>query len=697
MHAKYPKVFSPIKIGPVEVRNRTYSSPHSMPWALGTKPSDDYVHYVATRARGGLGLIMLSLTVPERSRGAQPCPSPKENIAAFRAIAAAAHAAGSKIFGEIFYQWIGAGSWQPLSPPAPMLTPSVSQFNFMDRRSASREMSLREIKEMLAAFGEATENLRAAGFDGIMLHVSHGALTEQFLSPYFNRRTDEYGGDLTNRMRFLMQQLTVVRQAAGGTMAVGMRLNCDELLETGYHATDAYEVLKRTADAGLLDFVDLDVAVEPDQFYMGMPPVFVDPHVYKPYVEAVRAAAGKVPVMSVMGRMTSVADAEGFLASGLCDMVGAARAFIAEPNLIKNAYDGKEEESRTCIACNACMSGFMEGMQICAINPGTYRERYWGPDSFSRSQHPSRVVVVGAGPAGLEAARVAALRGHDVVVFEARATLGGALALWAKLPGRHFYRKAVDWWERELLRLGIKVHQGLHVTASRVLEERPAAVILATGAVYSLEGRSNFRDLEIPGHDKAFVHRPEEILMGSALPTGRVIILDGEGTHTGVGIAEAIARAGGDVELVNPHLSPMSMRLTDTQDAHFIIKRIVAANVQLSPMTYIKRIDDHSVTLYNVHSEKERTVNQVDAVILATGRVPVNALERELDGKVSQLFSVGDALAPRVWSSASFEGQKFARLIGETDAPSRMADVYFGHDDGLFNPFPADLQRPGNG
>jgi len=693
MHAKYPRVFSPIRLGPVEVRNRFYSSPHAMPMSLAGKPTDDYVHYNAARARGGVGLIMASLTIPERSAGAQPRPNAPEYIPAFRAVADEIHAAGGRIFGEPFYQWCATGNWQMLGPPAPILGPSVSQYSFMDRRSATREMSKAEIAGMTRALVQATANLREAGFDGIMLHASHGALLEQFLSPYYNRRTDEYGGSLEKRMRLLVESLEAVREAAGTGMAVGARLNCDELLTGGYGTSEAREILASLAGRKLLDFVDLDIAVEPDQFHLGMPPVFAEPHLYRPYVEAVRSAAGDIPVLSVLGRLTSVADAEAMLEAGVCDMVGAARALIAEPDLVKNAAEGQEERSRTCIACNACMAGFMEAMQVCAINPASYRERIWGPESIVRAERRSKVVVVGSGPAGLEAARVCALRGHEVLLLEARDVIGGGLELWARLPGREAYRQAITWWERELARLGVTVRLGEEATASSILSEAPDAVLIATGARYSAIGRSNHRDLAIPGHDLPIVHTPEEVLLGTATPAGKVMVLDAEGNHTGSGIAERLALDGADVELVTPYFAPASSRLVDTQDAHFITKRILAAGVTFTPMTYVERIDGHEVTLRNVHSGEEHTREGVDSVILATGRLPVNGLESELEGRVGQLFVIGDALAPRVWATASFEGHKFARLIGEACAPQSLAEIYFAPDSPETMPFPADVPR----
>jgi 2,4-dienoyl-CoA reductase-like NADH-dependent reductase (Old Yellow Enzyme family)/thioredoxin reductase len=679
MHPKYPKMFSPIKLGPIEIPNRFYSSPHATPLVTARGgPTQDYINYNVERTKGGAGLLIVSVSALERSRFVQPSAYPKENIAGYRAFADAVHAAGGKVFGELWYWWGAAGPWGPLSPPAPSMSASQAQYNLFGNRLVTREMTKGEILMMQQTFRQSAENLCEAGFDGIMLHGSHGALPEQFISPYFNHRTDDYGGSLENRLRFAMEILAGLREVARDKMAIGFRMNCDELVKGGYDTKDAYQILKKISESGFIDFADLDVAIEPDQYHIGMPPVFVEPHSYRPYVEAVRSAAGSLPVLSVLGRLTSIADGEQALVAGVCDMVGAARALIAEPQLVNNARDGKEDRSRTCIACNWCMASlYYDGAQNCTINPASWREGHWGVDTFTPAPKKSKVIVVGSGPAGLEAARVSALRGHSVTLYEARDRLGGAMTLWAGIPGRGFYQKSIEWWERELHRLGVAIHVGSKATAASILAQRPDAVILATGAVYSPEGNSNHRDFAIPGHDRDFVYRPEDILLGKAHLSGKIVILDAEGMQTGVGIAELLALQGADVEYLTPLLTPISLRVMATQDAPYIMKRLRAAGVKISTSTYIKAIADHAVTVYDVFSEQESEIKSVNAVILSTGRTSVNELEKALEGKVGQLFAIGDAAAARIWPVASYEGQKFARYIGEPNAPATIGQVYF--------------------
>jgi 2,4-dienoyl-CoA reductase-like NADH-dependent reductase (Old Yellow Enzyme family) len=335
MHPKYPNVFRPISLGPVRLPNRYYFSPHGLPLTVGCGPSNDLVSYCTERVRdGGCGLVILSCTVHDRGRHYQPCPYPKQSIGAFQVLADAVHAAGGRIFAQLWYNWNAPGHWQPLAPAAPTLAPSGSQYSYGGMSTGTRSVTREDIRFMDQCHRQSTTNLREAGFDGVEIHASHSGIVEQFLSPYFNRRDDEYGGSLENRMRLLVETLQTTRAAAGKQMAVGMRFNCDELVNEGYHTADAYDVLQKICARDLLDFVDLDIAMEPLQLQYGMPTVFVEEHVYRPYVEKVRGAAGDIPVLSVLGRVTRMADAEAAITSGVCDLVGSARDLIAEPGCV---------------------------------------------------------------------------------------------------------------------------------------------------------------------------------------------------------------------------------------------------------------------------------------------------------------------------------------------------------------------------
>ena len=445
-------------------------------------------------------------------------------------------------------------------------------------------------------------------------------------------------------------------------------------------------MLDRLVEQGLIDFADLDVAVEPQQGPLMTAPQFVEPLLNASFVQSVGAGVRpKAVVMAAAGRVTSVAQAEQLIADDVMDMVGAARGLIAEPELVKNALEGREDRSRRCIACNLCIAARLlgRGQWGCTINPATGRERIWGVRTFSRAAKPGKVVVIGGGPAGLEAARCSRLRGHEVVLFEKRGGLGGQLGLWASLPGRTALPPVIDWYRSRLEEAGVQVRTGVEASAECVLAERPDAVVVATGAGYARDGESGFMAAPIPGWEHDFVLTPEQVLEEGRRPRGRVIVLDEEGMHTGVGVAEVLATAGAEVEIVTRELAAVGPDLYYSMEFAFILPKLKSLGVRTTIATYVKEIGDREVTLFDIltNDEERRTVN---AVVLATMRRAQADLASQLEGRVEQLFLVGDALAPRTLFDAFYEGQRFARLIGEPGAPRNLADA-------LFTPSPAEF------
>jgi 2,4-dienoyl-CoA reductase-like NADH-dependent reductase (Old Yellow Enzyme family) len=662
-HDRYPHAFTPIRIGPVEVRNRVFMPAHGIPLIVGgprgTKvPSDDYAHYFAERAAGGVGLLFHSMI---SGAGAFNSPLQEESIPSFRAVAEAVHRHGAKIFAHIWPQ--PGGAWEPLSPFRPVM--GASPFPRFERYDSRHGLASAVMPRLIDQFARCAANLAAAGYDGFEVHTSHGLMLEQFLSPYFNHRTDAYGGDFEGRLRTLTEILRVVRAAMGPDRAVGVRMTCDEKLPGGITQADARDVLTALMDRGLIDFAGLDAAVGPQRD--AIRPAFIPPMHERPYIEGVGPVIkGRIANLAGIGRVTTMAQVEQLLAEGVADMIGLARGLIAEPALVKNALEGREDRSRACVAGNACSANrALFGGWSCVINPVAGKERLWGQAVGRTPARPGNVVVVGGGPAGLEAARVAALQGHRVVLMERAAALGGQLLDWGKLPDREHMLGTVDWYRGRLSELGVEARLARQADVTAILAEQPDAVIVASGGQYCPDGASGFQPFAIPGWRAEFVLTPERVLNG-VRPQGRVLVLDEEGLHTGVGIAELLARDGAQVELVTSQ-AQIAVNLVATTEAEIIIGRLKRLGVRLTTEAYVREIVGDEAVVYDIHTEQEER-RQVDAVVLATRRRSVGGLEAELAGKVAQVFLIGDALSPRSLGEATYEGHRFARLIGAEGA-----------------------------
>jgi NADPH-dependent 2,4-dienoyl-CoA reductase/sulfur reductase-like enzyme len=413
--------------------------------------------------------------------------------------------------------------------------------------------------------------------------------------------------------------------------------------------------------------------VEPQQAHL-MTTGFFEPKLHNAgRVANVRDACEGMVVLAAPGRVTSMAEAEMLIARGVTDMVGAVRGQIAEPNLVRHALEGREAESRTCIAAKHCQDGDGFG---CALNAVVGREERWGRNAPPTALTSMKVVVVGGGPAGLEAARVAAGRGHSVVLFERRDGIGGGLTLWSRLPGCDHLTSTTTWFERRLSAVGVEVRTGVEANVARILEERPDVVVLASGSRYAPTGTGAFDTNPLPGWDRKFVHTPEDILEGGVRLKGRVVVLDEEGLHTGAGIAELAALGGAEVELVTRKVFPAAS-LMATMQQRYIASRLMAAEVKISGTSYIREIGDGWVRLIDLPLNQERIVEDVDAVVLATQRLPVTELQDALVGKVKYVYRVGDALAPRSLREATYEGHRFGRVIGEPDMPADVVEELF--------------------
>ncbi len=648
----FPHLFSPLRIGSRETRNRIVSTPHTTGFGVGGFPQERWRAYEREKARGGAGTIMMfgSASVhpssPVAAAGGVEYWDPAI-VPHLRAIADDVHAFGALCLAQVSH-WGRGGDGRYADEP--LLAPSDEPDE--THHGIPRALTKGEIRTLVDAFGQAARHVKAGGYDGIDLSCWGGHLTEQFLSPVSNRRTDEYGGSLENRLRFCLETLEAVRAAVGPELIVGARLTGDQMVPGGLSLEDTQAIAARLAGTGWLDYVTVSGA-STDR-YQALP--YVTPTYYAPlglynrFAAAVKAVV-RIPVI-VAGRVVHPAQAEEVLAQGWADAVAMTRALIADPELPRKAAANRMDEIRICTgASEACIGRRIQGKTIaCIQNPAIGRE------AELVEIHPAgrarRVAVAGGGVAGLEAARVAARRGHSVVLFEAARELGGQLrALW-RAPARQSYQEVVRWLAAEVSRAGVEVRLGTEATPERLHAEGVEGVVVATGA--------RPRALDVPVATGAHVVSAEDVLLDRARPGRRVLVVDYHGHMPGPGAAEYLADRGHQVELVTRFFSvgeDVDQRLKTS-----VYTRFYQKGIAMTPLSVVREVGVGWVRLANTLTDQERTV-EADTVVTALGGRADNALERALAGRGLDVHVVGDALAPRTIHDAILTATRAARRI----------------------------------
>jgi dimethylglycine catabolism A len=652
MSSPFPRLFSPLRLGPREARNRIVSTPHTTGFGVGGFPRERWLAYEREKARGGAGTIMMfgSASVHPSSPVAAAGGIEYWDLAVvphLRAMADAVHEFGGLCLAQVSH-WGRGGDGRYADEP--LLAPSDEPDE--THHGIPRALTKAEIRTLVDAFGQAARHVKAGGYDGVDLSCWGGHLTEQFLSPLANRRTDEYGGSLENRLRFCLETLEAVRGAVGRDLIVGARLTGDQMVPGGLTLEDTQAIAARLAATGWLDYVTVSGAST--ERYRALP--YVTPTYYAPlglynrFAAAVKAVV-RIPVI-VAGRVVHPAQAEEVLAQGWADAIAMTRALIADPEMPRKAAAGRVEEIRICTgASEACIGRRIQGKTIaCIQNPAIGREAELGePPPAARAR---RVVVAGGGIAGLEAARTAARRGHRVVLFEATAELGGQLrALW-RAPARQSYAEVVRWLAGEVARAGVAVRLETDATVDAILQERPEAVVVATGA--------RPRALEVPVAAGAHVVTAEDVLLDRAHAGRRILVVDYQGHMPGPGAAEYLADRGHEVEIVTRFFSvgeDVDPRLKTS-----VYTRFYEKGVRMTPLSLVQEVGAGWVRLANTLTGQERTV-EVDTVVTALGGRAEHQLEAALADQGLDVHVVGDALAPRTIHDAILTATRAARRI----------------------------------
>lgn len=628
-------LFTTIKIGNLEISNRFVVPPMITNFCNpnGTT-TERYIAYHEARAKGGWGLIITEATaVDPRGRGFQQEAGlwNDQQIESHQRLTERIHKYNSKIFAQIFHAGRQTSKkvigMQPVAPspiPCPM------------KKEIPHELTIDEIKDIVEKYGDAALRAKKAGYDGVEIHGSHGYLVAEFISSFSNKRTDRYGGCLANRLRFPLEIIENVRKKVGPDFPVGIRISADEFVPGGNTIVDARAIAARLEQAGV-DVIHVSGGnyASTDRF---IPPAAVE-HGNLTSLAAEIKKVVSIPVITV-SRINDLLIAESILVAGIADFTAMGRASLADPELPNKTAEGKYDEIVTCIGCTqGCLKRLFEDVSLqCLVNPALGREREL---EVKPADVKKKVVIAGGGPAGMEAAIVAAQAGHEVHLFEKDSRLGGQFYIGSIPPSKGEISKFINWQINQLQKWNVNVHLKTEVTVNLVKEQHPDAVIVATG------GKPLIPD--IPGVNNPNVVNAFDVLEGKADVDDRVLVIGGG--QVGAETASHLGTYGRQVTIVEA-LSGIA-RDCEPLPKLYLLKDLEDKKVTLFVNTTVKRILPNGVV---VTKDNEEFIIPADTVVLAVGAQPINELAAQLEKESFPVKTIGDAVRIRQAVEAIDEG-----------------------------------------
>ncbi len=652
--SRYRHLFTPLRIGPVTVSNRIIFSAHLTNYAEGGLPTDQHAAYYAARAAGGAGLIITE----EHSVHPTDWPYEKlihgfhrEVIPGYKRITEAVHRHGVPIFAQINHNGGQASSMYsrlPVWAPSPVADPMF--------REVPKAVTVSEIAEIVASYATVAQHCAEGNFDGIELQCSHSSIVRGFLSPATNHRNDSYGGSLENRARILLEIVHAVREAIGRDLALGVRLCGDELIEGGTTIDEAVEVARMVEATGQVDYINTSIGVATATLFMIEASMHIPPG-YAMFIPSAIRKAVELPVVGV-GRFKDPLQADRALEEGHCDLVGIVRGQIADADFVAKARAGHTDDIRLCLSCNQECVGRM-GLNRwlgCIENPLTGREAEMGAIAINAPVAPKKVLIVGAGPAGMQAAISAASSGHRVEIYERDSTPGGQVRIAASVANRAEFGDIIRNQVNECSRLGVEMHFDVTVDAEFISSHQPDVVIIATGA---MPERPWWAPPDVASPQVADVR---EVLEGSVSPAGHVIVVDELGFHQATSVAELLADRGCSVEVITSGMV-VGQDLGVTLDMEGWCMRAAAKGIDQLTDLVVTGIEDGKLNVMH-HPTGRNELREADWVVLAVPQAPVEGLYFELANAIAQsnasftLHRVGDCVAPRRAHAAVVEGQR---------------------------------------
>lgn len=653
----FTHVHTPFKIGAVEMKNRIVRSAHGTNIGQGTM-SADLIAYHEARARGGVALSIMEIT------GVHPSSAGLLNVwdpglpDGMRRLVDACSPHGMHIFQQL---WHGGIQGHNMEDGIPW---SSSDIASQKMNKVPVAMTKGMIDDVVESFAKAARFMEDCGIAGVEIHCAHSYLPHQFLSPAWNHRTDDYGGSFENRARFILETLAAVRGAVSKDFAVGVRVSPD--YQKGSVAPDdVIRVTHMLEERGLIDFVDISAGNYTTDYKMigGMH----EPVGYEMETSAPVARATQLPTI-VTGRFRTLDDADLVIRSGEADFVVITRGTIADPDLVAKSLDGRGTDVRPCIGCNqGCVGGIMQaitgpgGVMGCTVNPATGFERTIGDDKLVVAEQPRKVLVIGGGVGGMEAARVAALRGHKVVLAEAAPNLGGMVNIAARQPTRHGIHDIVVWQQNAIYALGVDVRLSTYMDLDDIIAEAPDAVIIATGSTPRMDGLQVSNPGEpASGMEQSHVLSSVDLFTGGKADLGHsALVVDDVGHYEAMGVAEELLNRGMEVTFVTRHTA-IAHQLDGMFMSSPTLGRFPHDRFAIHTRSRLLSVEKDTATIApiydTVHGNSARRAVPADTVVFVSYNRPNRDLYEALRLGPTPVKVVGDARNPRTMQDAIREG-----------------------------------------
>ena len=663
MSKLFPHLFSPLKIRHLTLKHRLVFGTHTPNMAVEGRPGDRHYHYYLERARGGVAMISVE-PIPAHPTavltGGQFLVADEEMVPYFRRVTEACHAHDVVMVQQIFH--IGPHC-DPDNSFEATWSPSGT-ISFKDG-TASHAMSEGEIEEVIAGFVETARLLRECGYDGVEINAGYLALIDSFWSPLFNKRTDAWGGAFEKRMRFSVEILSRIRHAVGDDFLIGLTMTGDDNMPGGQGVEERMEIVAYLDQRGLFDYMPIKTGSYYDWARV-MPSFLYDTMQGPPLAAAIRSVV-KHALIQTESLVRTPANAERAIAEGWADMVSLVRAQIADPHLANKAAEDRPEDIRPCITCNQVCVGrrFRDYWLSCLVNPAVGRESEWGGHRSDSAAPPRRVLVIGAGPGGLETARVAAERGHAVTLVDRNERIGGQFRLAATQPKRGEVAELLyGYYQGQLEKLGVNVRLETEMDADAVKAFGADAVVLATGSNPAMTGvqRALPHVARLPGVDAENVYSINDVLTGDETLGHRVLLLDDiDGWLPASGTAAFLAQRDHAVTLVTASAAPL-MALARSMADGPMRKLFAELEIETVAGAALLAWSDGAATLRNLldGSEWRRTF---DCLVLATTNTPETSLQQDLLGNGLEVHAIGDCVAARTAAMAIYEGARLGRLL----------------------------------